>query len=255
MQACTRILSITLHSRSRKKERGRGQRKRSISHGRLLQRRRRRRRRKKGVEASSKIYRPLTDTEPCSKCCKTRRGCVLLYTYTYIYIYTGLRRITRRYRHGKQPPVIYQLNLSRHASNKGIRVPCIRIRVLSSLPILFKFSSSTKKEGRCPSLLNGESQHLRLICARSCPPGIIGEFIREMSVKILPRRGSGLTGRVAAGKGEPRKRKRVLYVRGKRLARIAPMLICNRTCTVREQKEEEKEEEESWSIRSSPGWV
>jgi hypothetical protein len=28
-----------------------------------------------GVERA-KIYRPLTDTEPCSKCCKTHRPCV-----------------------------------------------------------------------------------------------------------------------------------------------------------------------------------
>ena len=32
-------------------------------------------------ESSTKIYRPLTDTEPCSKCCKTRWDCVRAYIY------------------------------------------------------------------------------------------------------------------------------------------------------------------------------
>ena len=55
-------------------------------------------------------------------------------------IYTAVSRITRRYRHGKQPPVIYQLNLSCHASNKGIRT--IRCCLLSSLPIHLNLSLS-----------------------------------------------------------------------------------------------------------------
>lgn len=55
-------------------------------------------------------------------------------------IYTAVSRITRRYRHGKQPPVIYQLNLSCHASNKGIRT--IRCCLLSSLPIRLNLSLS-----------------------------------------------------------------------------------------------------------------